>query len=386
MVRLEIRIPPVRAERCAVTVVRFKPTRAYHSEVAYAGEAVPGQTVVVKELHSAVVAKKSFDPRTGEYGVEYYEPVEYAVIVDCSERGRTPYVYARIHQVFPRSLVWTHRIEVSFSEEESAAAATGSDAVREGGYSCVFGERRSIPGGWMRECVTWVEGPYLYSINGVETSFGIEAGLAKTAVYLEGYGYSEPSGGLCSELPPRWESMGRKEAVSIVTTESESLSGNRRDRLRFNVRYAYERYYIAVGPNVGGRCVWLLYPVEVLDVRGVLLPEEYRASGVPAYAAGPTRGDRVVYFVRGRCGGVYQSDYVIASTPVTFAITLPGVPTAVSWTLSVDFYRAGRCDGNCVPPYVRIRDVSGRTYTWYRWWFRDDDPMTFELILYSHPS
>ncbi len=116
MVKLEIYVPRVDAEYCAVVVIGFGSPS--HSDVVYAGEVSPGRMVVARELRPAVVAKWSYDPETGERRVEYYEPVEYLVVVNCPREDGTAYQYGRIHQVFPRALVWTHWVEVSFSESE----------------------------------------------------------------------------------------------------------------------------------------------------------------------------------------------------------------------------------------------------------------------------
>ncbi len=250
-----------------------------------------------------------------------------------------------------------------------------------GGHSCVFEEWTYIPGGWRYRCYTWVLGPYLYSIEGLETSFGIRW---RTVVYIEGYGYGMPSTGYCPELPPRWNSLGKMEVASTVSWETSGLRGDQRDRIRFGVTYVLERYYIAVGPNVGGRCVWRIYPVEIWGVERLFSPEQYRADRVPYHATGPVRGDRSVYFAPWRdfFASFRQPDHVVASTPVTFSMTTSAGP--VSWTLPVGFYRAG-VPGR-PPPYVRIRDVSGRTSPWYWWWFRDNDPTYYELILYSYSS
>jgi len=49
--------------------------------------------------------------------------------------------------------------------------------------------------------------------------------------------------------------------------------------------------------------------------------------------------------------------------------------------VSVNPYKIG--DDSYPTPYVEVVDVSGKSYDWWYWWHKDDDPMTYEVEFYS---
>ncbi|MEM1633854.1 MAG: hypothetical protein QXE68_06515 [Sulfolobales archaeon] len=181
MVKLEIHIPPVRVELCTVHVRKpptpYRPTETGFSEQVYAGLHRPGDTVVVKELHAAIVAKARIEK--GEYKVEYYEPVEYLIIMFC-KKGGTALRYGRIHEVYPISLVTTHVVEVKFEEKPgerypSYYTIDGGGSSSTNPFLCNFYSVTPPPGALEAAgCITLVRGPYLYSIPGLETAFGVK--------------------------------------------------------------------------------------------------------------------------------------------------------------------------------------------------------------------
>ncbi|MFN3268188.1 MAG: hypothetical protein ACK416_02895, partial [Zestosphaera sp.] len=120
MVKLEIHIPTVNAESCGVTILRlpslYRPTKTGFSEEIYRGKHRPGETIVVKQLLTAIVAKTKIEE--GEYKVEYYEPVEYFVAVACMKSNETTHKYTKIHEIYPNKLTTTHRIEVELMEQQ----------------------------------------------------------------------------------------------------------------------------------------------------------------------------------------------------------------------------------------------------------------------------
>ncbi|MEM4697138.1 MAG: hypothetical protein QW501_02370, partial [Zestosphaera sp.] len=60
MIKLEIHIPPTKAEFCWVVVRRiptmYRPTKTGFSEEVYVGNHRPGEIVVVKQLLTAIIA------------------------------------------------------------------------------------------------------------------------------------------------------------------------------------------------------------------------------------------------------------------------------------------------------------------------------------------
>lgn len=389
MVKLEVRIPPAQAELCTVHVRRLptlvRPTKTGFSEEVYTGVHRPGDTVVVKELHAAIVAKTRIEK--GEYKVEYYEPVEYIVLVLCrSKEGVLR--YGRIHEVFPRSLVSTHVVEVKL-EREDEEYSLSHEFNGGGGYSppisCNFYPVSPPPGSNIleaAECVTWVRGPYLYSLPGLETAFGLNY-QPPSAVYIESFydaTYCSTCYSCMRNQPQYWSSFGKRLTPRESACETTSLLGRWRDRVYFNVVYRYEK--VCAGTSfAGGVLVWIIYPraiggLERSEVMsGVPYDKEYLSviEPAPLYARGPFRGDRIIDF-----NVTEQTDEVLVDTAVSFGFTF-GV-----FTLSVSFYRASRVDNNFVSPYVRVRDVSGITTTWYYWWYTNNDPKLYEVKFSDH--
>ncbi|MEM1668763.1 MAG: hypothetical protein QXM53_08915 [Thermofilaceae archaeon] len=387
MVKLEIRIPPAQAELCTVHVRRlptqYRPTKTGFSEEVYTGVHRPGDTVVVKELQAAIVAKARIE--RGEYKVEYYEPVEYFVAVLCKS-AEGVLRYGRIHEVFPRSLVSTHVVEVKL-EREDEEYSLSHEFNRGGGYSppisCNFYPVSPPPGSSIleaAECITTIRGPYLYSLPGLETAFGVNgAGEPRpSVVYIESFydiTYCSTCNSCMRNQPQNWNSAGRKQTLSQVTRETVSLSGRFRDRVYFRVRFRYEK--ICVGASfTGGPLVWIIYPLWVTDVQrsevmsGVPYEKEYLSVIEPApwHATGPLLGNITIWFTP-----AMETNRVHAQTVVSFGFTF-GV-----FSIAVSFYEASRNDQMYTTPYISVRDVSERTIGWYYWWFTNNDPMTYEV-------
>ncbi len=406
MVKLEIPVPGVGADFCYVAVMRFpgrlRPTKANELEMVHSGRHGPGETVVVRELHRAIVAEESYDPRTGEYGVEYYEPVEYLAMVLCVGGGGTEYKYGRVHQVFPRSLVWTHRVEVELVEEKSGrkaespsaghvALVSSADGVTSitAPVSCDLGSVPSICSGEhvRRECFTYVKGPVLRSLEGLTTSFAIygQADPRPSVVYLEAYYDIVPA--LAPDLcrrEPEWKSAGKKEVVALADSEAYPLSGNMRDRVYLGVTFVYTQGCYS-DPFTGGFCWWSIHPTDVSSVRR---SEQLVADGtLPWYmlelASYDPHPPVVPSYVREAADYVKKipfapprlTDNILADIGVAFTVTVEW--KWVSFSLAISFYGAGRDDGYYTTPYVRVENPAWRTY---RWWYKDDDPMTYELF------
>jgi len=35
-------------------------------------------------------------------------------------------------------------------------------------------------------------------------------------------------------------------------------------------------------------------------------------------------------------------------------------------------------------PYVSVKDVSGKSYSWYYWWYKNNDPLNYEVEFYGN--
>ncbi len=398
VVRLEIGIPKVEADYCRVVVERL-PGRSWlalsgRPERVYLGGHVPGDTVMVSDLLHAKAAKTVIDSRTGERVVEYYEPVEYMVAVLCVGRGGTRYKYGRIHEVVPKALVWTYRVDVDFvAERPSEEVEPASTAIS---ITCDLDEIHSYWEHAERQCFTFVRGPMLYSLEGLSTSFGVVVApldapyTRPSAVYLEAYYDIKSQIGCAGFCLPEWKSAGKKLVAAVRSSETAPLSGNLKDRVYFVVLYEYVQACYD-DPFAGGFCSWYLYPAALVEVRlsgelaaRGLLPwgevelGSYTPPSPPGYARLSSSYDMAISF---GLHDVTETDDVLASTTIDFRTVVNGVP--VTWRLTVNFYKARRDDSSYATPYLRIVNPRGRVY---QWWFRDNDPATYEILLEWRPG
>jgi hypothetical protein len=390
LVKLEVALPKVDADYCGVLVLRFptpyNPTKNGRVEVVYKGLHRPGEVAVAKNMLFAVVVKHELDEKTGEYRVGYYEPQEYPVFVHCVKNGRMVFEWRRTIEVFPNSIIYTKRVVVSekgstlagfaspqngspgrvafaLDEGSSAHAFTCSIVIEEEGYDYKKGL-----------CHTWVRGPWLYSISGLQVRFGLIGRIPPSAVYLEHFCDSEMPVPTRNEREVNWQSCGKKITPSVISGETSPVSGYYRDRVYFQVRYIYE-WARGCYDGVAGVCYqyWLLYPAEIgsvaLSSEEPQIPDElsswYPPSQIPYYASPGGIGVTEIYF-----SPTSESNEVITGIEVTFSF---------SWgpaTLTVALYKSVRSDTQYDTPYVKI-DAS----RYYWWWYRDNDKRNLEVIV-----
>jgi len=393
LVRLDIELPNVDAERCLVLVRRFptmyNPTKDGYTELIYRGLHPPGAAVEVKNTLFAYVAKYRLDPRTNEYVIDYYEPQEYAIFVNCVRGDAAVFKWARIVEVFPRSIVHTERVEVRGSRYELGPSSSSTtplpsegdrdDGGGDGGgnsFSCSIVILEESPGSYKRgECYTWVRGPVIYSIDGLTTSFVLYT-YPQSAVYLEAYADSDYGPFLRTEDQVQWGSIGKKLTPSVVSGETSGLTGYYKDAIYFYVRYKYEW---EVGcDSFAGACYeyWSLYPSSIRDfarsAERPYLPYSlypYTPPAPPYYKAGGGPGERLIWFAPEE--GTSETD--ISLYRVTVSFTYTGVWTA---SLTVSFYKAVRRDSQYTTPAVRIYSTR-----YYWWWYKDNDPRNYEVLV-----
>ena len=372
LVRLDIEIPSVDAERCSVLVRRFpapyNPTKDGWPEDIYFDTHPPGTTVAVKRVLFAHVSKYEVDPRTGEYKVGYYEPQEFLVVVSClGNGGGTVFKWGRVVEVFPRSIIHLERVRLE--------TATGSRDEGSGGgsgdyFTCsIVMEYES--GTYKRgSCLTWVRGPSVYSVEGLSVSFGLDHSARTSAVYLESFGDFQPGASPQPESEVSWSSTGRKLVPTVISRETSPLSGNLRDVVYFEVHYRYE--YSVYCKLESCLTVWTLYPYYIGGVaRSAEEPTlpygltPYTPPPGPWYAFEGQPGSAKIYF-----DPPYESDYTLVDVEVTFEFSFG------AFSLTVSLYKAGRSDSTYTTPYVR---VDSTRYYW--WWYRDKDPMTYEVLV-----
>ena len=143
-------------------------------------------------------------------------------------------------------------------------------------------------------------------------------------------------------------------------------------RLYFEAEYKYE--YWEYEDAFTGYKYWFLYPSKIASVERA----DYLGFGYVQYSCPAPQPPSYSYYELGSTTisfgeyGAHKSDTGIARAYVTFKLS-----GAWSATLGVDFYRAGRQDNEYQTPYVKV-DNNGNAYYW---WFKDNDPMNYEILV-----
>jgi len=400
LITLDIKVPRVDADECILEVARYPSMYLPNNgtlEELYIGPASPGSIVNVKKFIPAIPVKTRYDEARGSYIVEYYEPQEFLVIVGCFKGNTTVFEFGRNIEVYPRNLVHREEVDIAALAEKyrKESIETGlKPATPENGrvealmldpgsggsspaFSCNITIDRDTGDYRHGYCYTYVAGPYLYSINGMSTSFGLVAVSRPSAVYLESF-YSLKNDYDPQPEVPSWTSSGKTLAYSVVDRQTPGLSGNSKVQIYFRVKYEYERSVVCRGYT----CYYShkLYPTEI---RWVYRADEIGAGSVKPYTPPSTApnyatigsGSASIVF-----GSVYVSDTPSVSTGVSFSLSYGYLWWSV--TLTVDFYKAGRNDNQYIPPYVSI---SAPGNFWYYWWYNNDDSMTYEILFKPYP-
>ena len=389
LIKLLIRLPDVSADLCFVMVRRFptpyNPTRGGLTELVYQGVVTPGVTIEVNNVLFAYVAKYRYDEVRGRLLVDYYEPQEYVVMVTCMRGGNAVFKWGKVIEVYPRSIVHTETIVVGAGGVEASESVEGQlDAsskltcniyvTREANYSNLVQVK-------VGKCHTFVKGPRVYSIDGLQVSLKIYSYIVKpSAVYMEAFydlDYAFSLSQLKRESAVQWKPLGRKLAYSLVSAQTAPITGNYSDQAYFVVDYMYEFFTGCVSLGV---CYtyWLLYPRVI---QGVTLsssyPERlphdlrpYSPPSPPPYAHPGSPG--TIEIGLARLGGRELRDLGVIST-TTIEFTYAGV-----WSspLTVKFYKLAREDNQ----YTTFSVVINSTRH-YWWWYKDDDPWTFEILV-----
>jgi len=240
-------------------------------------------------------------------------------------------------------------------------------------------------GPWRREmkggCVTRVGLAYLNSIPGLKTAFGI---TEDSAIYLEEWG------AFCydvdmSHCPPNmWIPRGKKLTESLVRGESPYISNGQRAVVLGNVYYVYE-YYAWYDDDLMRYVISeYFYPQDVRGLEVKVIGTYTPPSQPPPDAYGPGRGNVTIYvgFDRGLLYGgfgVKRPAEVKLNLSTSISITIG----AFNVTINTSPYKAW--NPRYKPPYVSVRDVSGKPYDWWYWRYKDDDPLNYEVEFYGNP-
>ena len=377
LVKLEVFPPHVDADDRSAIVgglpTPYSPTEDGYTELIYFSTHTPGATVTVKS--------------TLPTPAEYYEPQEYPVPAMYRKDG-SGVLWGRVAEALPRGKVHVEKVRVGEEVPQvlssGSAGSVGSWKGVAGAFECRVRIKEVDLRRKVGECRTWVRGPRIYSLDGLETSFILYAYPKPSVVYLEAFYDFDRGPALRDEGEVRWRSAGRwltRKAAPrtsspywLYFSETSPLTGNYSDRIYLRVVYVYEFHMDCHAP-LSCYEYWLLYPAVVEDVvrsgEDPLLPHEvepYSPPPPPWHATPETPGTVIISFA------VYETvetDVSIANTTITFRYE--GFWEA---SLAVDFYKAVRDDRQYAAPAVKV--VSTR---YYYWWYRDNDRATCEILL-----
>lgn len=367
LIVLDIRVPQIDADKCVLAVMRYPSMFLPNNDTLenlFMGTVSPGSIVTVRKFIPAIPVKMRYDEAKKSYVVDYYDPQEFIVTAICVKGNTTVFKFGRNIEICPRNVVHREVVDIAalaekYEKEERGAktelSRTAPKSSEVGSLAFVYLDSEGDPPTFscnivitdrgdnyeQGECYTYIAGPYLYSINGITTSFGLLSGAHPSAVYIESFQ------DIKWVLDPNlytldWKSAGRKLAYSIVGWETPGLTGNSRVRVYFYVKFIYERYIYCAG-NLPTLCYhfYYLYPYTICglygaDQIGAGNVEQYTPPSTIPYYATLDYGSKVIYFAEaGRNGNQYTTPYVRISAPSNF---------------------------------------------YYYWWFKDNDAMTYEVL------
>ncbi len=368
LVNLYINIPDIKADMCGVMVYRYStpynPIPHDSRELVWSGRAKPGSVVEVSDyVRNAPPVKYSIDG-----SIEYRDPQEYRVIIHCYDingsRASLKASGTTIVEVRPKKPIVDVEVNVSIADPGRFKPSEVEDTVY-----CDFTFENTC------EAVTKLA--VINSIEGLEVAFKIINNSVTSAMYLSSFQQDCVDWDLatceCYEWSS-WYEAGKKLTPVGVSVESSQRASNGERR----VQLGYVEYRLEYSPGgqdgVAGVCYigpsYSITPLLIRDLSSATYLGEYQ-PGTPVDPVGPVVGTREIPF-----GGVYESDEKVGadvSTGISYCYGLGCV------TLNVDVYKAGRDDNTYTTPFIVVYDVSGKDYTWYYYWYKDGDPMTYEI-------
>ncbi len=359
---------------CYVSVRRLattlEPTKDGYSQLLYFGEAPPGGLVVVRHMFNAVPVEYGVDSSGNTY-IKSYEPKEYVVSVTCvGTDGRVlpKYSYTKYVNVIPTKLV---NVKLVKWEPKANAVTPGTST---GGASAtsackivITEEGRDAEGPYKKGyCYTWVAFTYLNSVPGIKVAIKFPDN-PEAAVFLTAFSKHDDILG-----EGEWKASGKSLASFVFSTPSSGLkfvSDGDRVLVELKVEYLYE-YHEVDGPD-GGYIYddQLLYPYQVYNYRLIPAGKYSEPQNHPSYA------------------NLQDTDLNIRLGPDSTEITdeVTGVTTSltislegVSFTVTVNVYKAVEHNQFHSVPELVIKDYSGE---YYWWWYKNNDQLTFTVLL-----
>jgi len=377
LVKIHVEIPQINASKCVVEVrrfpSRFNPTEDGYTELIHRGKAQPGSVVTVKNVIKMVQVAVVNETEP------VYDSPEYAVSVLCIGDNETYTFMQIVHPIVKKPIVDVY-VKAKFKTVEKGKSKSAGksllaaqlqprqcDITNNKDYEYKDDWRWEIRG----HCTAWTRLTYLNSIPGLKTAFGVVG--QESAMYLEAWGafcYLVDMDHCPSNM---WLSQGKKLTESAVSMESPYISNGQRAVVLGNVYYVYEYYAWYDDDLMIFFVSEYFYPQEIrgLDVKvvGTYTPP----SQPPSDATGPLRGDCAIWFNANRL----TDNKLDLSTSISVNIGVFSVSVNISpYKAESPQYRS---------PYVSVKDVSGKSYSWYYWWYKNNDPLNYEVEFYGNP-
>ena len=359
MVKIEVDTPKS-DDICFIAVHRFftpsNPTKTWNqTDVIYRGKVKCGESVVVKDIIRMMqVGAREIN---GEVRPIYDSP-EYAVVVVSKSGG-----FNRIIQTDIVKPITEVKVRAEFEKRGTESIYLAE--VQGKSTTCYINSNPD-------SCVLDTKLTYLNSIPGLKTAFGVERN-PPSVMHIESWGsfcFSSDPDTACP--PSMWYSSGKKLTISQFGRLSEYISNGQRAIVWGDVEYRYERYALW---DDDFEIYWkyeFFYPAAIM---GLSTPQVvgnyYPPSSPPSYASGPYKENYEINFEE-----PYQSNVKLdLSTSIGLSIG------PVSFGISISPYKSG--DDRYSTPYVSVVDISGKSYPWYYWWYKNNDRMTYEVEFYG---
>lgn len=380
LVKLHIHIPSGYGN-CSVIVHRFptkyNPTADGYTTLIHRGKSPSGRTVTVKD----VINMYQVGTVESEEGKRYlYDSPEYYVGVICVNKNDV-YSFSKIVQTIitkpitdvdihaelkKRSRAGDRQSGSNFAMLASSEPVSCSITIDETSGEPIYGQDYWAKG----YCVASTKLAYLNSIPGLKTAFGI-TGL-DSAMYLEGWAAACYTTDIEHCPTSFWDSAGKKLVIFVTTEKTDYISNGERAVVWGSVYYQYE-YYAWYDSDFYTYFIYeIIYPKDIGGLHSLQIIGSYTPpSPPPPYARGPFKGDVDIYFPADTLTDI--------KLPVSTSISVSIGP--VSFTISVSPYKAESPQYD--PPYVSVIEISGRNYSWYYWWYKDDDPLNYEIEFYG---
>jgi hypothetical protein len=403
LVKLHIHIPKVNSQYCAIAVYRFpsmfNPTKENKLTLIKIDKTFPGNSITVNSyIKNALPVSYKYNKKEGTYIVNYREPQQYLVQIKCynvtdGHIAHLTHAFSKVYEVklskpitdYTININQTeliqinkHQKSIQFSNKPVVTPFRLDDGSSSSSNLCDFGDSDS--------CTSITKLAYINSIPGLEVRFKLQGGSPASAMYLSSYMKDCLDWDLfdctCYQWDTDWYESGKVLTPSLVTqTTPNSVSNGEKGIVSGSVQYNRQILYRDTD-GFAGVCdigpAYFVYPKYIGGLQYITIVGHYSMPSNPSSNAfGPIGGNVEVYF--GQYGTSNNDEKMGLSTAITFCATGWG-PCA---TLNIDVYNAGRYDKQYITPIEVINDISGNGYNWYYWWFRNNNPMTYEIEFYG---